>query len=77
MKITEDDFQNVISPLLVDLLRDPGFLQTDQDANAAVEKIKEVGLFNLYRANRSCFILVLEPAGLTFSMSFLLQRNRK
>ena len=43
MKITEDDFQNVISSLLVDMLRDPGFLLTDQDANAAVEKIKEVG----------------------------------
>ena len=51
MKITEDDFQNVISPLFVDLLRDPGFLLTDPDANAAVKKIKEVGFFNLYIAN--------------------------
>ena len=43
MKITEDEFQNVISPLLVDLLNDPGFLLTNQDANEAVEKIKDVG----------------------------------
>ena len=45
MKITDNDFQNVIAPLLIDLLSDPGFLQTDPDANEAVEKIRNVGLF--------------------------------
>ena len=43
MKITEVDFQTVITPLLIDLLRDPGFLLIDPDAIAAVEKIREVG----------------------------------
>ena len=45
MKITDNDFQNVITPLLIDLLSDPGFLQTDPDANEAVKKIRDVGLF--------------------------------
>ena len=49
MTITKNEFQNIIS-LLIDFLSDPSFLQTGPDANAAVEKIKEVGLFNLYRA---------------------------
>ena len=48
MKITEHDFQNVITPTLIDLLQDPGFLLTDPDANIAVEKIRAVGLFNFY-----------------------------
>ena len=60
MKITEDDFQNVITPLLVDLLRDPGFLLTDKDANAAVEKIKEVG-FQLIYSESVMLYLVIEP----------------
>ena len=56
MEITEYDFQNVITPLLIDLLSDPGFLLTDPDAIAAVEKIREVGLLSSYIAlSVSCF----------------------
>ena len=56
MKITEYDFQNVITPLLIDLMTDPGFLQTDPDAIAAVEKIREVCLFNFQTLLISRFI---------------------
>ena len=36
MKISDDDFQNVITPLLIDWLQDTGFLSTDPDAIYAV-----------------------------------------
>ena len=49
MKITNNDFQNVITPLLIDLLQDPGFLLTDPDAKTAVDMIKYVGLFDFYK----------------------------
>ena len=61
MEITEYDFQNKITLLLIDLLSDPDFLLTDPDAIAAVEKIRDVGLLTSYIAvSVSCFANVLK-----------------